>query len=82
MDHTLQTLRDLRLPGRLAAFQERQTKRAATSLSFDERFALLFDREQLRLENRRAVRLLPETKLKSGVGLPRGCPPRRQAQAR
>lgn len=65
MNHTLQTLKALRLPGMLAAFEEQQTNSAATSLSFDERFALLVDREQVWRENRRVTRLLREAKLKS-----------------
>lgn len=66
MEHTLQTLKALRLPGMLAAFEEQQTNSAATGLSFDERFAMLVDREHLWRENRRVARLLREAKLKSG----------------
>lgn len=66
MEHTLQTLKTLRLPGMLAAFEEQQASSAAASLSFDERFAMLVDREQIWRENRRVARLLREARLKSG----------------
>lgn len=65
MEHTLQILKVLRLPGMLAAFEEQQMNSAAASLSFDERFAMLVDREQSWRENRRVARLLREAKLKS-----------------
>lgn len=65
MEHTLQTLKVLRLPGMLAAFEEQQTNSAAASLAFDERFAMLVDREHSWRENRRIARLLREAKLKS-----------------
>ena len=65
MEHTLQTLKALRLPGMATAFEEQQTSAAAASLSFDERFTMLVDREQTWRENRRVARLLREAKLKS-----------------
>jgi DNA replication protein DnaC len=65
MEHTLQTLNALRLPGMAAAFEEQRTSAAAVSLSFDERFAMLVNREQTWRENRRVARLLREAKLKS-----------------
>lgn len=65
MEHTLETLKSLRLPGMLAAFEEQQTNSAVAGLSFDERFAMLVDREQSWRENRRLARLLREAKLKS-----------------
>jgi len=37
-EHTLNTLKALRLPGMAAAFEEQQTNSAAQSLAFDERF--------------------------------------------
>ncbi len=66
MEHTLQTLKALRLPGMLAAFEEQQASSAAAGLSFDERFAMLVDREQTWRESRRVARLLREARLKSG----------------
>jgi DNA replication protein DnaC len=65
MEQTLNTLKALRLPGMAAAFEEQQTNAAVTSLSFDDRFSLLVDREQTWRENRRLTRLLREAKLKS-----------------
>ncbi len=65
MEQTIQTLNALRLPGMAAAFAEQQTNVAVASLSFDERFAMLVDREHTWRENRRVSRLLREAKLKS-----------------
>lgn len=65
MEQTLHTLNALRLPGMATAFAEQQTSAAAMSLPFDERFAMLVDREQSWRENRRITRLLREAKLKS-----------------
>ena len=65
MEQTLHTLKALRLPGMATAFEEQQANAAVTSLSFDERFSLLVDREQTWRENRRLARLLREAKLKS-----------------
>jgi len=65
MEQTLQALKTLRLPGMAAAFAEQQASSAAASLSFDERFALLVDRENAWRENRRLARLLREARLKS-----------------
>ena len=64
IEQTVQTLNALRLPGMATAFAEQQTSAAAMSLSFDERFALLVDREYTWRENRRVSRLLREAKLK------------------
>jgi len=65
MEQTLNTLKALRLPGMATAFEEQQTNAAVASLSFDDRFSLLVDREQTWRENRRLTRLLREAKLKS-----------------
>ena len=65
IQQTLRTLNALRLPGMAAAFEEQQTNAAVTSLSFDDRFSLLVDREQSWRENRRLTRLLRDAKLKS-----------------
>ena len=65
MENTLTTLKALRLPGMTQAFEEQQTSAATAGLSFDERFALLVDREQTYRDNRRVARLLREAKLKS-----------------
>ena len=60
MEQTLQTLNALRLPGMATAFAEQQTSAASMSLPFDERFAMLVDREHTWRENRRVARLLPD----------------------
>lgn len=65
MEQTLQTLKSLRLFGMAGALEEQQTVAASTSLSFDERFAMLVDREVSWRDNRRVTRLLREAKLKS-----------------
>jgi DNA replication protein DnaC len=65
LEQTLNTLHDLRLPGMAAAFKEQQANASHASLSFDERFAFLVDRERLYRENRRVSRLLREARLKS-----------------
>jgi len=65
MEHTLTTLKALRLPGMAQAFEEQQTSAATASLSFDERFTLLVDRERTYRDNRRIQRLLREARLKS-----------------
>lgn len=65
IEQTVHTLNALRLPGMAMAFAEQQTNAASMSLSFDERFAMLVDREHTWRENRRVSRLLREAKLKS-----------------
>ena len=56
-EQTLQTLKELRLPGMALAFAEQMTNAAMSALSFDERFALIVDREQTYRDNRRVTRL-------------------------
>jgi DNA replication protein DnaC len=65
IEQTVHTLNALRLPGMATAFAEQQTNAASMSLPFDERFAMLVDREHAWRENRRVSRLLREAKLKS-----------------
>jgi len=65
MEHTLTTLRALRLPGMVSGYEEQQTSAATAALAFDDRFAMLVDREQTWRDNRRIQRLLREAKLKS-----------------
>ncbi len=64
-EKTLQTLKDLRLPGMALAFAEQMTNAAMSALSFDERFALIVDREQTYRDNRRVSRLLREARMRS-----------------
>lgn len=65
MQQTLLTLKSLRLPGMAAAFEEQQRHAQVAALAFDERFAMLVDREHAYRENRRIARLLREAQLKS-----------------
>jgi len=64
-EQTLNTLKAMRLPGMAAALQEQQSSAAAQSLSFDERLAMLVDREQTWRSNLRVERLLRYARLKS-----------------
>ena len=64
-EQTLQTLKELRLPGMALAFAEQMTNAAMSALSFDERFALIVDREQTYRDNRRVTRLLREARMRS-----------------
>ena len=62
---TLDTLNRLKLFGMAQALEEQATQSAAHGLSFEERFALLLDREVLYRENRRLTRLLQLAQLKN-----------------
>jgi DNA replication protein DnaC len=55
---TLDKLNDLKLNGMAAALSEQMTHGAAQGLAFEERLALLLEREVLYRENRRMTRLL------------------------
>ncbi len=61
---TLNQLKALRLDGMARAFAEQLTQPIATELSFEERFALLVDREIHWRDNKRRDRLLKQAKLK------------------
>jgi len=61
---TLETLRALKLHGMAAAFEEQLQNPSTASLSFEERYALLVDRERLHRENSRTSRLLRLARLK------------------
>jgi DNA replication protein DnaC len=61
---TLDTLNRLKLYGMAAALSEQLTQSAAMSLAFDERLALLLDREVVHRDNRRLTRLLQLAQLK------------------
>jgi DNA replication protein DnaC len=61
---TLDTLNRLKLFGIVQALEEQATQSAVQGLSFEERFALLLDREVLYRENHRLVRLLQLAQLK------------------
>jgi DNA replication protein DnaC len=60
---TLERLRELRLPGMAAALEEQLRMRDIESLSFEDRLALLLEREVTHREDRRLSRLLHLAKL-------------------
>ena len=61
---TATKLAEMRLQGMLDAWKEQQANADSGQLSFDERFGLLVDAEDLYRENRRLQRYLREAKLK------------------
>ena len=61
---TQSKLTAMRLLGMLDAWREQQSTTSANSLSFDERFALIVDAEELHRENRRLTRYMREAKLR------------------
>jgi len=61
--HTLEQLRALKLTGMLEAWEQQREQPQAHDLSFDERLALLVEREVSHRENRRLTRLLRAARL-------------------
>jgi len=61
---TIETLKTLKLYGMLEALEEQQQTPAVQTLTFEERCALLVDRERLYRENQRRTRLLRGARLK------------------
>ena len=66
---TLDTLNRLKLHGMAVALSEQMTHGAAQTLAFEERLALLLDREALHRENKRMTRLLQLAQLKERAAL-------------
>lgn len=62
--HTLDQLRSLRLDGMIAALNDSATQSAAEALSFDQRLALLVQRELDWRDGKRVARLLKGARLK------------------
>jgi DNA replication protein DnaC len=62
--HTLTTLKNLKLPGMAAAFEEQLIQPVTQSLSFNDRFGLIVDRETNHRDNQRLGRLLKNARLK------------------
>ena len=62
--HTLATLKTLKLPGMAAAFDEQLIQPVTQSLSFNERFGLIVDREASYRDNQKLGRLLKSARLK------------------
>ena len=63
-EHTLDQLRGLRLDGMVQALADDATRTAAAKLSFDERLAMLVQREVDWRDGKRLARLLKAAKLK------------------
>jgi DNA replication protein DnaC len=61
---TIETLKSLKLHGMLQALEEQQQTPAIQALSFEERIALIVDRERLYRDNQRKSRLLRGAHLK------------------
>lgn len=62
--HTREQLHALKLAGMLDALEQQQAQPETHDLAFEERFALLVDREVLSRENRRLGRLLKAARLR------------------
>jgi len=61
---TIETLKTLKLQGMLEALEEQQQTPSIQALSFEERVALLVDRERIHRDNQRRTRLLRGARLK------------------
>src|ERR1700680_2016261 len=61
---TIETLKSLKLHGMVEALEEQQQTPAIQALSFEERIALIVDRERLHRDNQRRSRLLRGAHLK------------------
>lgn len=67
INHTLDKLRSLKLTGMADAFTQQLEQPDTHELAFNERFALLVDREATHRENRRLTRLLQLAHLKQAA---------------
>lgn len=72
MEQTIERLRELRLPGMAAALQEQSAGSAAHDLPFEDRLALLLEREVTRRDDRRMQRRLQEARLRIPSAAPEG----------
>jgi DNA replication protein DnaC len=64
--HSLDQLKSLRLDGMARAFEEQLAQPGATALSFEERIAMIIDREVSFRDTKRVTRLLRQAKLRVG----------------
>jgi DNA replication protein DnaC len=64
MNNTLAQLRELKLVGMATAVEEQLSSTASTTLSFEERLALMVDREVHQRADKRHVALLKRARLK------------------
>ncbi|RRW87291.1 AAA family ATPase, partial [Pandoraea apista] len=65
MQQTVSQLKALKLDGMARAFEEQTALTASTSLSFEERFGMVVERELAWRDTRRLERLLKSAKLKN-----------------
>jgi hypothetical protein len=65
MQQALSQLKGLKLDGMARAFEEQAALTASTSLSFDERFSMVVDREIAWRDTQRLERLRKSAKLKN-----------------
>ena len=65
MQQTLTQLKSLKLDGMARAFEEQEALTASTSLSLEERFGMVVERELAWRDTRRLERLLKSAKLKN-----------------
>lgn len=65
--HTIATLRIMKLTGMALAFEEQLTQSAVQPLNFEERFSLLVDREITYRNQHKQQRLLKKAKLKQAT---------------
>ena len=69
MQPTLEQLKDMKLHGLIEAWQEQQAQPTYHDLSFNERLALLVEREYLRRQQQRLARRLKQAKLFVGAAM-------------
>ena len=69
MQQTLEQLKDMKLSGLIDAWKEQQAQPTFHSLSFDERFSLLVDKEYCRRQQQRLARRLKQAKLFIGAAI-------------
>ena len=72
MQQTLSQLRNLKLDGMARAFEEQAALTASTSLSFEDRFGMVVERELAWRDTRRLERLMKAARLKNPTSLHRG----------
>ncbi|PZO50562.1 MAG: transposase [Phormidesmis priestleyi] len=69
MQQTLEQLKDMKLTGLIEAWQQQQAQPTYHDLSFNERLALLVEREYLRRQQQRQQRRLKQAKLFVGAAI-------------
>ncbi len=69
MNNTLAQLRDLKLAGMASAVEEQLSSAASTALSFEERLALMVDREVHHRDDKRRAALMK----RAGLKYPQAC---------